>query len=147
MCELFTELIPKALSTFLEGKMKSKVGDDYAHTLGWWKPKRSSLSRAPPAGTELATFLRNGPAEWDMNLLLKVIKYSNYELLERYGTEWNALDELIENRATVFECSDAKRVAPGAKDDIFTRVVEALGRLDLVDELVEAEDLKTSMKH
>lgn len=147
LCELFTDLIPKALSKFLEMKMTSKVGAGYGHTLEWWKPQRSSLSRAPPAGVELATFMRKAPAEWEMNLLLKVIKYSNYELLERYETEWNALDELIETRATVFESSDMKKVPPGKKEDIFTRVVDALGKLDLVDELVAAEELKTSMKH
>lgn len=144
-CELFTNLIPKALSKFLKGKMTSKLGAEYAHTLEWWKSQRPSLSRAPPAGPELVTFITKGPVEWEMNLLLKVIKYCNRELLERYETEWNALDKMIETRAMVFECD--KQVAPEKKNDIFTRVMDALSELNLVDEVVEVEELKTSIKH
>ena len=33
-----------------------------------------------------------------MNLLLKVIKYSNYDLFERNGTVWGALNVLIDVR-------------------------------------------------
>lgn len=144
LTELFARLIPKALSEFLQRKMKEKI-DDYAHTLGWWRQKRDSLSRAPPTGNELATFLRKDPAEWEMNLLLKVIKYSNYELLERYETEWDALDNLIDTRAAVFESFGTKKVSESDKLAHFSRVGEALGNLDLVDELLEAEDLKSSM--
>lgn len=143
LTELFAHLVPKALSKFLQRKMREKLNDDYAHSLEWWKPKRASLSRAPPTGNELATFLRKGPEEWEMNLLLKVIKYSNYELLERYETEWDALDILIDTRAAVFESSGTKRVSDGDKRGYFTRVGEALGNLDLVDELIEAEDLQS----
>lgn len=60
-------------------------------------------------------------------------------------TEWNALDELIETRAMVFECAGTKNIPPGKR--IFTDVVDALRKLSLVDELVEADELKTSKKH
>ena len=144
LAELFARLIPKALSEFLQRKMKEKF-EDYAHTLNWWKQRRESLSRAPPTGNELATFLRKDPGEWEMNLLLKVIKYSNYELLKRYEKEWNALDILIDTRAAVFECFETQRVSDKDKLAHFARVGGALGDLDLVDELLKAEDLKSGM--
>ena len=124
----------------MEGKEKG-----YEHTNAWWKPNKARLSRAPPRGAELRAFMREGPEKWGMNLLVKVLKYSSFELLERYQKEWMALNVLIDTRKDVTVRDATKRIPPGDSDRYFQAVINALGELDLIDAMEEAENLKSSM--
>ena len=151
MAELFVSLVPKALSEILQKVMKDKLGEKYIHTLEWWKSHTECMSRAPPTGVERITFRSKGPDEWEMNLLLKVIKYSNFEPLERYEAEWSALDRLIETRNQLFERTATKKVPVDRMGAYFECVSDdVLSKFDLETELEARllteidDDLKTS---
>ena len=136
-------LIPKHLSVFLEQKMKEKE-DGYTHTNAWWQPNQEMLSRAPPEGIELIAFMDEGPEKWGMNLLTKVLKYSNYMLLEGNEDQRSALDTLIETREKVADKSHTKKIAPTDAKENFQKVSVAFGKLKLRDALREVETLKKS---
>jgi len=125
-------------------KMEQKE-DGYEHTNAWWMANIEKLPCAPPKGRELRVFMREGLENWGMNLLIKVQKYSSFELLERYENEWNALDVLIETRKDVAARDATKRIPQGDADKYFQAVIDALGELGLTDAMEEAENLKSSM--
>ena len=99
--------------------------DGYQHTSDWWKKHKESLSRAPPAGFEIVVVDTKAPADWPMNLLLKVIKYSNYDLLKRSGVVWEAVNKLIEVRGGVLEHQDTKKVPLDRMQTYFTSVFDS----------------------
>ena len=134
--------------------MKKKVGDSYRHTVEWWRPQQGLMKRASRnlfEGSELMTFMRNGPENWGMNLILKTMKYCNHDLLTRYDTEWKALDSLIDARNTVFRASDDSRITVEAATQAFQKVQTVLGELystenvdDLITEMTNADSLQQS---
>lgn len=119
--------------------------DGYEHTSAWWRPNTEKLSRAPPKGTEFVAFRREGPERWGMSLLIKVLKYSSFKLLERYEKEWIALDVFIDMRKNVADRDSARRFPQEDADRYFQATVDALGELELFDAVQEAENLKNSM--
>ena len=128
--------------------MSAKLGPGYKHTSSWWKANKASLSRAPPAGFEIVLVDTKDPSSWPMNLLLKVIKYSNHDLLQRYGKVWEALNKLIEVRENVFDHKDLRRVPLDRMETYFTTVFDSgLSFFDLAnmeDIYDKLDEIKTS---
>ena len=144
LSELFAVLVPKALRGFLQSKMKaSERVRGYAHSLAWWEDNKGKLPRASLTGGELHVL---DPENWEMNMLLKVIKYSDFDLLERYEEEWSALDDLIEARRIVFGNTAGKKVSPHDADECFRIVSDALGILGQVGEMENVKTIKKSMR-
>lgn len=125
--------------------MKSVKG--YEHTNAWWKCNEGKLSRAPPKGAELVAFRSEGPEKWGMNLLIKVLKYSSYELLKRSGKEWNALDSLVQTRQRVTAENSTEGIDQEKADKYFLDVVGAFGDLNILDKhaISVVDELKKSM--
>lgn len=90
--------------------MASKV-KGYKHESSWWSENKACLSRAPPIGIEISHVQTKEPNKWSMNLLVKVLKYCNHDLVDRYGVVWGALDALIRARKTILEYQDTKSVS------------------------------------
>ena len=86
------------------------------------------MSRTPFVGSELITFLTNGPDNWGMNLVLKAVKYCNHDLLVHDDTEWKALDSLIATRENVFGASNLS-ITNTDSSQAFQDVQTALGTL------------------
>jgi hypothetical protein len=143
LAEAFDTLIPKALSQYLEKAMTGKPVAGYQHKAGWWDANVDCLSRARLSGMESVDLQMVDPPEWRMNLLVKVIKYCNYDLLERYGKEWTALDRLIEIRAKVLAQMGTRSVSDG--QDQFKLIFSELTKFRLEnirDILAEKNDLE-----
>ena len=115
----------------------------YAHSMAWWEDNKGKLPRASLTGGELHML---DPENWEMNMLLKVIKYSDFDLLERYEEEWSALDDLIEARRIVFGNTAGKKVSPHDADECFRIVGDALGILGQVGEMENVKTIKKSMR-
>ena len=127
--------------------MSDIIGPDYKHTSSWWKANKPSLSRAPPAGFEIALVDTKDPSSWPMNLLLKVIKYSNHDLLQRDGEVWEALNNLIEVRKDVVDHQDSRRVPSDLMEMHFTTVLTGLSKFHLAnfqDMYEKWDEIKTS---
>ena len=124
LAELFGTLVPAALSALLQNTMSAKLGPGYKHTSSWWKANKPSLSRAPPAGFEIVLVDTKDPSSWPMNLLLKVIKYSDHDPLKWDEEVWEALNILIEVRKNVFEHQDSRRVPSDRMEEYFTTVFD-----------------------
>ena len=149
LAELFGTVVPAALSDLLQETMSAKLGPGYKHTSSWWKANKPSLSRAPPAGFEIVAVDTKDPSSWPMNLLLKVIKYSNHDPLKRCGGEvWVALNNLIEVRKNVFDHQGSRRVPKDRMDTYFTTVLDSgLSFFDLanMEDIYEKwDEIKTS---
>ena len=129
--------------------MTEKPVDGYQHMSSWWKAHKESLSRAPPTGIEIVTVNSKDPTQWPTNLLLKVIKYSNHELLVRYEVVWNALNVLVDVRKKVLDHQEAKRIPVDRMQEYFTKVfdtgISKFSLSDTEDTFYALEDLKTSM--
>ena len=127
--------------------MSDKLGPGYKHTSSWWKANKRSLSLAPPAGFEIVLVDTKDPSSWPMNLLLKVIMYSNHDLLKRYGKVWEALNKLIKVRKNVFDHQDSRRVPSDQMETYFTTVLTGLSKFQLAnfDDIYEKwDEIKTS---
>ena len=144
-------MVRPALSNLLKKLMEAKRVRHYEHTAKWWKANHSTcLTRAPPTGIEIIKVTKD-PSDWPMNLLLKVIKYSNYDMLPRYRTLWAALNVLIKARRDVLKYKDAQSV-PASRMEEFFRIVcnDGLSKFELQDDtmwkiLQDQDALKTSI--
>lgn len=83
-------------------------------------------------GNDLIAFMSNEPEKWGMNLLVKVLKYSNYELLGRNDDEWNALDTLIRMRRAVADKSPTQKIAQRDASTCFENALQAFGFFTVV---------------
>lgn len=148
LAELLSTKVPSAMSDLLQKLMEGKPVAGYQHNAGWWKSNKACLSRAPPTGMEVVTLGSKDPSKWSMNLLLKVIKYCNHDILERYGTVWEALDVLIKVRKEVLEHKITKKVPTDRMEQYFTSVSDkGIAEFDLPkveDVLTALEQLKES---
>ena len=128
--------------------MSAKLGPGYKHTSSWWKANKPSLSRAPPAGFEIVLVDTKDPSSWPMNLLLKVIMYSNHDLLQRDGEVWEALNKFIEVRKNIVDHQDSRRVPLDQMETYFTTVFyRGLSCFDLAnmgDIYDKLDEIKTS---
>ena len=149
LAELFSAVVRPALGDFLNKTMHEKPVAGYDHTAGWWKANQSRcLSRVPPTGIEKIKVAKD-PSEWPMNLLLKVIKYSNYDLVPRYKKVWRALDVLIRTRKEVLSYKETQTVSSDRMSNYFGTICDAIAEFELpkmetvyVEQL---EELKTSI--
>ena len=84
-----------------------------------------------------------------MNFLLKVIKYCNHNILERYGPVWEALNVLIKVRKEVLEHKEDKKVPTTRMEEFFSSVFDnGIGKFDLPnagDVYAALSSLKTSI--
>lgn len=135
LTELFVCHVPKALSELLQKVMTEKLKGVYQHTCGWWKTNKESMTRVSFTTKEKMAFMTKTPAEWGMNLLLKVLKYTNFEPLERYDDIWHALDGLIATRGKVFDKVATKRIPDDKRKELFKCVISDISKLDLETEM------------
>ena len=142
LCELFDVIIPKYLSEFLKAKMEGVK--NYEHTNAWWEPNEGKLSRAPPRGAELVVFRSEGPEKWGMNLLIKVLKYSSFELLTWKGKEWIALGVLLKTRKGVTAQDATGGIDLEEARSCFIRVRDALGELNILGAISTVNELEES---
>lgn len=123
--------------------MEKKEGG-YEHTSAWWKPNKEKVSRAPLMNMERRDIVKGEPEKWGMSLLIKILKYSSFDLLEHYEKEWNALDVFTEVRKDVTARDATNRIPQGNADKYFQAIGDVLGELELFDAMQEAENLKSS---
>jgi hypothetical protein len=146
LAELFSAVVRPALGDFLNKAMHEKPVAGYDHTAGWWKANHSRcLSRVPPTGIEKIKVTKD-PSEWLMNLLLKVIKYSNHDLIPRYKKVWRALDVLIKTRREVLSYKETQTVSTDQMSEYFHTICNAIAEFELpnVENIyAEQEELKT----
>ena len=96
-----------------------------------------SMTRVSLTTQEKIALKGKNPAEWEMNLLLKVIKYTNFEPLERYDDVWCALDDLIATRGEIFAKDTTKKIAAKRMKELFKCVTSDISKFDLETELEE----------
>ena len=116
---------------------KSDRVDRYNHTSGWWQDHQGSLESTSPEGEEYEEFSDKEPRDWGMNLLIKVIKYSNFELLERYEDEWDVLDDLIAKRREIVKKGSSKKFPQNDAEKLLNEVRTLLKKIrqDIKEEI------------
>ena len=122
---------------------KSDRVDGYSHTNAWWQDNQGSLERTSPEGEEYEEFSDKEPTDWGVNLLIKVIKYSNFELLERYEDEWDVLDQLIAKREDIVKKSSNRKIPQNDAEKLLNEVRTLLRKIGQ-DVKGEIDTLKSS---